>query len=153
MVAALGLTGSERVLEVGTGLGFQTAILAQLAGEVVSVERFADLAAQAQANLAAAGLARVTVVVGDGTLGVPRHAPYQAIVVAAASPSVPAPLIAQLAPGGRLVHPVGPGGREQVTAFHKETDRLVTDARLTAAYFVPLVGAHGVGSRQVRGGR
>ena len=153
MVAALGLTGSERVLEVGTGLGFQTAILAQLAGEVVSVERFADLAAQAQANLAAAGLARVTVVVGDGTLGVPRHAPYQAIVVAAASPSVPVPLIEQLAPGGRLVHPVGPGGREQVTAFHKETDRLVTDARLTAAYFVPLVGAHGVGSRQVRGGR
>ena len=153
MVAALGLTGSERVLEVGTGLGFQTAILALLAGEVVSVERFADLAAQAQANLAAAGLARVTVVVGDGTLGVPRHAPYQAIVVAAASPSVPAPLIEQLAPGGRLVHPVGPGGREQVTAFHKETDRLVTGARLTAAYFVPLVGAHGVGSRQVRGGR
>ena len=153
MVAALGLTGSERVLEVGTGLGFQTAILAQLAGEVVSVERFADLAAQARANLAAAGLARVTVVVGDGTLGVPRHAPYQAIVVAAASPSVPVPLIEQLAPGGRLVHPVGPGGREQVTAFHKETDRLVTDARLTAAYFVPLVGAHGVGSRQVRGGR
>ena len=74
-------------------------------------------------------------------------------MVAAASPSVPVPLIAQLAPGGRLVHPVGPGGREQVTAFHKETDRLVTGARLTAAYFVPLVGAHGVGSRQVRGGR
>jgi protein-L-isoaspartate(D-aspartate) O-methyltransferase len=154
MVAALGLTGSERVLEVGTGLGFQTAILALLAGEVVSVERFADLAAQAQANLAAAGLGRrVTVVVGDGTLGVPRHAPYQAIVVAAASPGVPAPLIEQLAPGGRLVHPVGPGGREQVTAFHKESGRLVTDARLTAAYFVPLVGAHGIQRRQGRGGR
>jgi protein-L-isoaspartate(D-aspartate) O-methyltransferase len=153
MVAALGLTGSERVLEVGTGLGFQTAILARLAAEVVSVERFADLAAQARANLAAAGLGRVRVVVGDGTLGVPHHAPYQAIVVAAASPTVPAPLIEQLAPGGRLVHPVGPGGSEQVTAFHKEADRLVTDARLTAAYFVPLVGAHGVGSRQGPGGR
>jgi protein-L-isoaspartate(D-aspartate) O-methyltransferase len=75
MVAALQLSGSERVLEVGTGLGFQTAILAMLARQVVSVERFADLAEQARANLAAVGLGRVTVVVGDGTLGVPEHAP------------------------------------------------------------------------------
>jgi protein-L-isoaspartate(D-aspartate) O-methyltransferase len=144
MVEALGLTGTERVLEVGTGLGFQTAILALLAQEVVSVERFADLAEQARVNLRAAGLGRVTVVVGDGTLGVPEHAPYQAIVVAAAAPRVPAPLVEQLAPGGRLVHPLGPGGQELVTAFHKEADRLVADARLTGAYFVPLVGAHGV---------
>jgi protein-L-isoaspartate(D-aspartate) O-methyltransferase len=148
MVAALGLTGTERVLEVGTGLGFQTAILARLAGEVVSVERFPALATQARANLAAAGLRRVTVVVGDGTLGVPDHAPYHAIVVSAASPRVPAPLVEQLAAGGRLVQPVGPGGREQVTAFHKEGDRLVADAWLTPAYFVPLVGAHGIRSRE-----
>jgi protein-L-isoaspartate(D-aspartate) O-methyltransferase len=147
MVAALGLTGRERVLEVGTGLGFQAAILARLADEVISVERFPALAEQARANLAAAGLGRVTVVVGDGTLGVPEHAPYQAIVVSAASPWVPAPLIEQLALGGRLVHPVGPGGREQVTAFRKEAGQLVADARLTSAYFVPLVGAHGIGSR------
>ena len=80
MVAALQLSGSERVLEVGTGLGFQTAILAMLARQVVSVERFADLAEQARANLAAVGLGRVTVVVGDGTLGVPEHAPYHAMV-------------------------------------------------------------------------
>jgi protein-L-isoaspartate(D-aspartate) O-methyltransferase len=153
MVAALGLTGSERVLEVGTGLGFQTAILALLAHQVVSVERFPDLAAQARANLAAAGLARVRVVVGDGTLGVPEHAPYQAVVVAAAAPHVPPPLVEQLAPGGRLVHPVGPGGREQVTAFHKEAGQLVTDAWLTPAYFVPLVGAHGIGSREGRDDR
>jgi protein-L-isoaspartate(D-aspartate) O-methyltransferase len=143
MVAALRLTGTQRVLEVGTGLGFQTAILARLAGRVVSVERFADLAEQARANLAAAGVAGVMVVVGDGTLGVPDHAPYQAIVVAAAAPHVPGPLIEQLAPGGRLVHPVGPGGGEQVTAFHKEDDRLVADAELVPARFVPLVGAHG----------
>jgi protein-L-isoaspartate(D-aspartate) O-methyltransferase len=148
MVAALGLTGTERVLEVGTGLGFQTAILACLAGEVISVERFPALATQARVNLAAAGLGQVTVVVGDGTLGVPDDAPYQGIVVAAASPQVPWPLVEQLAPGGRLVHPVGPGGREQVTAFHKEAGRLVTDARLTRAYFVPLVGAHGIRSRE-----
>ena len=153
MVAALGLAGSERVLEVGTGLGFQTAVLARLARQVISVERFPALAAQARANLAAVGLDRVRVVVGDGTLGVPEHAPYQAIVVSAASPSVPAPLVEQLAPLGRLVHPVGPGGREQVTAFHKEAGRLVADAWLTPAYFVPLVGTHGIRSREGPGGR
>jgi protein-L-isoaspartate(D-aspartate) O-methyltransferase len=151
MVAALELSGRERVLEVGTGLGFQTAILALLAREVVSVERFADLAEQARANLAAAGLGHVTVVVGDGTLGVPEHAPYQAIVVAAAAPRVPGPLIEQLAPGGRLVHPVGPGGHERVTAFRKEADRLVTDSELTPARFVPLVGVHGVSIREPGG--
>jgi protein-L-isoaspartate(D-aspartate) O-methyltransferase len=151
MVAALELSGSERVLEVGTGLGFQTAILAMLARQVVSIERFPALAAEARANLAAAGLSQVPVVVGDGTLGVPEHAPYQAIVVAAASPRIPPPLVEQLAPGGRLVHPVGPGGHEQVTAFHQEADRLVADARLTPARFVPLVGLHGVSTREPGG--
>jgi protein-L-isoaspartate(D-aspartate) O-methyltransferase len=153
MVAALALTGTERVLEVGTGLGFQTAILARLADEVISVERFPALAEQARANLAAAGLGHVTVIVGDGTLGIPEHAPYQAIVVSAASPRVPAPLVEQLARWGRLVHPVGPGGREQVTAFHKEAGQLMADVRLTPAYFVPLVGAHGIPSREGRDGR
>ena len=150
MVTALRLAGHERVLEVGTGLGFQTAILALLAREVVSVERFPDLAEQARANLEAAGLGQVTVVVGDGTLGVPEHAPYHAIVVAAAAPRVPVPLVEQLADGGRLVHPVGPGGNELVTAFHKQGGRLVADARLTPAHFVPLVGAHGTSSRDIR---
>jgi protein-L-isoaspartate(D-aspartate) O-methyltransferase len=143
MVEALRLTGGQRVLEVGTGLGFQTAILAALGGQVVSVERFGDLAERARANLEGAGIHGVTVVVGDGTLGVPEYAPYQAIVVAAASLEVPAPLVEQLAEGGRLVHPVGPGGREVVTAFRKQAGRLVAEARLTGAYFVPLVGAHG----------
>jgi protein-L-isoaspartate(D-aspartate) O-methyltransferase len=104
------------------------------------------------AMVAAVGLARVRVVVGDGTLGVPEHAPYQAIVVAAAAPRVPEPLIEQLTPGGRLVHPVGPGGHEQVTAFHKQAGRLIADTRLTPARFVPLVGAYGADSRQGRGG-
>jgi protein-L-isoaspartate(D-aspartate) O-methyltransferase len=153
MVAALGLTGGERVLEVGTGLGFQTAILARLARQVVSIERLADLAAQARANLAAAGVGRVTVVVGDGTLGVPEHAPYQAIVVSAASPWVPGPLVEQLTDGGRLVHPVGPGGHEQVTAFFRQADRLVVEARLVPARFVPLVGAYGPPAQEGRGER
>jgi protein-L-isoaspartate(D-aspartate) O-methyltransferase len=153
MVAALGLTGGERVLEVGTGLGFQTAILARLARQVVSIERSADLAAQARANLAAVGVGRVTIVVGDGTLGVPEHAPYQAIVVSAASPWVPGPLVEQLTDGGRLVHPVGPGGHEQVTAFSRQADRLVVEARLVPARFVPLVGAYGRPAREGRGER
>jgi protein-L-isoaspartate(D-aspartate) O-methyltransferase len=153
MVAAMGLTGGERVLEVGTGLGFQTAILARLARQVVSIERFPDLATQARANLAAAGVDRVRVVVGDGTLGVPEHAPYQAIVVAAAAPRIPPPLVEQLAPGGRLVHPVGPGGREDVTVFSKQAGRLVVEARLVPARFVPLVGAYGIRSQEGRGGR
>jgi len=148
MVQALRLAGSERVLEVGTGLGFQAAILAMLARDVVSVERFADLAEQARTNLKAVGLGHVRVVVGDGTLGVPGHAPYDAIVVAAAAPHIPEPLIEQLAPGGRLVHPVGPGGRELVTAFHKQGDRLVEDAQVIPASFVPLVGTYGVVSGQ-----
>jgi protein-L-isoaspartate(D-aspartate) O-methyltransferase len=91
------------------------------------------------------------VVVGDGTLGMPEHAPYQAIVVTAACPRIPPPLLEQLAPGGRLVHPVGPGGHEQVTAFHQEPDRPVADARLTPARFVPLVGLHGVSTREPGG--
>ena len=153
MVAALGLTGGERVLEVGTGLGFQTAILARLARQVVSIERSADLAAQARANLAAVGVGRVTIVVGDGTLGVPEHAPYQAIVVSAASPWVPPPLVEQLTDGGRLVHPVGPGGHEQVTAFSRQADRLVVEARLVPARFVPLVGAYGTPAQEGRGER
>ena len=144
MIAGLRLSGTERLLEVGTGLGFQTALLAQLAGEVLSIERFADLAEAARANLAAAGIEGVTVVVGDGTLGVPDAAPFDAIVVSAAAPEVPSPLADQLAEGGRLVHPVGPGGAEIVVAFRKEGGRLVEDARLVPAHFVPLIGRHGL---------
>ncbi|MGH2571915.1 MAG: protein-L-isoaspartate(D-aspartate) O-methyltransferase [Actinomycetota bacterium] len=144
MVEGLRLTGEERVLEVGTGLGFQTAILALLAREVFSIERFADLAEQAKANLDAAGIERVTVLVGDGTRGVAEHAPYDAILVSAAAPEVPSPLVEQLVEEGLIVHPVGPGGSEVVVAFRKEGAGLVQEARLTGAYFVPLVGRHGL---------
>jgi protein-L-isoaspartate(D-aspartate) O-methyltransferase len=146
VVAALRLDGGERVLEVGTGLGFQAAILGVLVarGRVWTVERFADLAEGARANLAAAGVANVTVAVGDGTLGWPAGAPYDAVVVAAAAPRVPAPLAAQLAEGGRLVQPLGPGGSELVTLLRKRRGRLVRQGVVVPAHFVRLVGAHGL---------
>jgi protein-L-isoaspartate(D-aspartate) O-methyltransferase len=144
MVAGLRLEGDERVLEVGTGLGFQTAILAMLAREVFSIERFPDLAEHARRNLEAAGVGGVTVVVGDGTRGLSEHAPFDATVVSAAAPEVPPPLVEQLAEGGRLVHPLGPGGYETVIAYQREGGRLVEEARLTPASFVPLVGEHGL---------
>lgn len=139
MVAALQLEGTERVLEIGTGLGFQTAVLATLAREVYSVERIAALAEQARANLAAAGITNATVVVGDGTRGLPEHAPYDAIITCAASPRVPPALVEQLAPGGRLVHPLGPGGDEEVIAYRKRGESLSPDRRVVHAYFVPMI--------------
>jgi protein-L-isoaspartate(D-aspartate) O-methyltransferase len=142
MLAALGLTGKERVLEVGTGLGFQTAILSHLAGEVFSIERFADLAEQARKNLEAAGIEGVTVFVGDGTLGLPEHAPFDGIVVSAAAPKVPPPLADQLTEAGRVVHPVGSGGNEIVMAFRKEGGALIRERIVVPAHFVRLIGAH-----------
>jgi protein-L-isoaspartate(D-aspartate) O-methyltransferase len=148
MVAALHLGGTEGVLEVGTGLGFQTAILATLARRVWSIERFPDLAAVAENNLRTAGIRNADVFVGDGTLGLPDAAPYDAIVVSAASPRVPDPLAEQLAEGGRLVHPVGPGGDEAVTAFIREGSDLVPVGLVVPAYFVRLVGRHGLPERR-----
>src|SRR5206468_2285096 len=120
MVEALELTGRERVLEVGAGLGWQTALLAWLAAEVFAVERFADLAREARANLERQAGTAARVVVGDGSEGLAEHAPYDAIIVAAAFPTVPPPLVAQLAEDGRLVQPIGPGGAEDVMLFRNE---------------------------------
>jgi protein-L-isoaspartate(D-aspartate) O-methyltransferase len=143
MVEALALSGDEKVLEVGTGLGFQTALLAELAAAVWSVERFADLAETARENLDRHGASDVEVIVGDGTLGLAEHAPYDAVVVAAAHPDVPEPLVEQLAPGGRLVHPVGSGGREDVALFVKQAEGLVRRRTIIGAHFVRLVGELG----------
>jgi protein-L-isoaspartate(D-aspartate) O-methyltransferase len=142
MIEALGLTGSERVLEVGTGYGFQTALLAQLSNFVHSIERFPDVAETARDNLTRQGVANVEVVVGDGTKGLPEHATYDAILVSAAFPRVPPPLAEQLALGGRLVQPVGPGGEEEVILFEKGPQGLVPRQNITGAHFVRLYGAH-----------
>jgi protein-L-isoaspartate(D-aspartate) O-methyltransferase len=143
MLQALRLRGRERVLEVGTGYGYQTALLARLAAHVTTVERWADLAAAARRNLAAAGVANVRVVVADGTGGVPDGAPYDAVLVSAAFPRVPPPLAEQLRPGGRLVQPIGRGGEDQVTAFERTPHGLVVRDRLVPASFVRLYGRHG----------
>jgi protein-L-isoaspartate(D-aspartate) O-methyltransferase len=143
MLEALALDGAERVLEVGTGYGFQTALLARLAAEVLSVERFADVAKVARANLERHGARNVEVLVGDGTAGAPRRAPFDAVVVSAAFTSVPRPLSDQLAIGGRLVQPLGPGGHDLVIAFERGHDGLETRAELTWAHFVRLYGVHG----------
>jgi protein-L-isoaspartate(D-aspartate) O-methyltransferase len=143
VLEALALDRDETILEIGTGLGFQTALLAQLGRFVWSVERWEDLAGAAQGNLRDFGVTNARVIVGDGSLGLPEHAPYDAIVVAAAFPEVPPPLVEQLAVDGRLVQPIGPGGDEDVVLFRKLERGLERVASLTGARFVRLYGEHG----------
>jgi protein-L-isoaspartate(D-aspartate) O-methyltransferase len=143
MVEALELTGSERVLEIGTGHGFQTALLARLADFVWSVERWDDLAEAAKSNLAGQGIENVAIAIRDGSEGLPEHAPFSAIVVSAAFPRVPEPLAAQLEIGGRLVQPIGPGGHEEVVCFQRGPRGLERRRSITEARFVRLVGRHG----------
>jgi protein-L-isoaspartate(D-aspartate) O-methyltransferase len=143
MIQALRLAGGEHVLEVGTGYGYQTALLGRLAAFVTSIERWADLADQARRNLAAQGIKNVHVVDGDGTEGVPAAAPYDAILVSAAFPQVPEALVGQLRVGGRLVQPIGPGGAEQVTVFERSAAGLVSREVVCHARFVRLYGRYG----------
>jgi protein-L-isoaspartate(D-aspartate) O-methyltransferase len=143
MLEALGLEGNERVLEVGTGYGFQTGLLARLAAEVFSLERVPDLAEAARRNLERQGVVGVEVLVGDGSAGLPERAPFDAVVVSAAFPSVPQPLADQLAPGGRLVQPVGSGGYDEVMVFERGSEGLERRESVTPAHFVRLYGAHG----------
>ena len=144
MTEALALTGGERVLEVGTGSGYQTAILAELvpAGEIVSVERHASLAAGAEALLRELGYRNVAVHVGDGTVGWPDGAPYDRILVAAAGPRIPPPLVAQLRDGGRVVIPVGEPREQLLVAVDRVGDQ-TRETRLGTVRFVPLIGRAG----------
>ena len=147
MIEGLRLASGDHVLEIGTGLGFQTALLARLAAAVVSIERWPDLAGQARRNLARQGLGNAEVLTGDGSRGLPEGAPYDAILVSAAFPQVPAPLAAQLRIGGRLVQPIGPGGSEQVVLFERSASGLQRRQILTLARFVRLHGRYGFPSR------
>jgi protein-L-isoaspartate(D-aspartate) O-methyltransferase len=139
---ALALTGYERVLEIGTGSGYQAALLARLAREVISIERLPALARLAKEALAAAAVRNVLVITGDGTLGWRPLAPYDAIVVAAAGPAVPVPLLDQLTDGGRVVAPVSGGAGQRLVRLTRRGDAFETE-ELGAVQFVPLIGRHG----------
>jgi protein-L-isoaspartate(D-aspartate) O-methyltransferase len=143
MIAGLGLGGGEQVLEIGSGYGYQTALLSRLAGHVVSIETWPSIAAQARRRLRAEGIGNALVVTGDGTKGYPSRAPYDAVLVSAAFPQVPPPLAVQLRAGGRLVQPVGPGGYEQVVLFERWPEGLKQVRVLAFASFVRLHGEFG----------
>jgi protein-L-isoaspartate(D-aspartate) O-methyltransferase len=142
MTAALHLRPGDRVLEIGTGCGYQAAILSRLAKEVFTVERRHELARSASERLARLGYANVHVHCGDGTLGLPEFAPFDGILVAAAAPAVPAPLLAQLAGGGRMILPVGNPEHQELQLIEKQGTALLKST-LEGCRFVPLVGYHG----------
>jgi protein-L-isoaspartate(D-aspartate) O-methyltransferase len=142
MAELLGLDGDERVLDVGTGSGYAAAVLAELAREVVSIERIPELAERARAGLAAAGHSDVEVRVGDGTLGAPDRAPFHAISVAAAAPGIPPALYEQLVDGGRLVLPRGSRHAQRLVLVVKTPEGPAERASVPCR-FVPLVGSKG----------
>ena len=142
MTELLELKGDERVLEVGTGSGYQAAVLAQIARQVYSLERIHDLANEARLVLSQLALENVEVHEADGTLGLPEHAPYDAIIVTAAAPHVPEPLKEQLCDGGRLVSPVGSRRGQMLERWRREGDDFSRE-RIASVAFVPLLGTHG----------
>ncbi len=142
MTELLELSESDKVLEVGTGSGYQAAILGLLAKSVVSIERLPDIAERARATLSRAGVTNVEVVIGDGTEGYPPGAPYNGIIVTAATPAVPEPLLDQLDEGGRLVAPVGGRDIQQLVKVRKSKRESVQTGYGGVA-FVPLIGRYG----------
>jgi protein-L-isoaspartate(D-aspartate) O-methyltransferase len=138
----LQLTGRERVLEIGTGSGYQTVLLAHLVAQVFSIERIPALLQQARESIQREGVRNVSVLLGDGTVGWREYAPYDAILVAAGAPSVPQPLIDQLADGGRLLVPVGDRAEQKLLLVQRRGDRVETN-EVAPVRFVPLVGSHG----------
>jgi protein-L-isoaspartate(D-aspartate) O-methyltransferase len=144
MLEALALDGSETVLEVGTGSGYLTALLAELARQVYSVERIESLARAADGMLQRLGYGNASLMVGDGSLGLVEYAPFDGIVVSAAAPIIPQPLLEQLVDGGRMVIPVGPAHAQELKLVRKQGGR-VTVANLEGCRFVPLIGQQGYG--------
>jgi protein-L-isoaspartate(D-aspartate) O-methyltransferase len=144
---ALKLERRDRVLDVGTGSGYAAAVLSRLAREVFSIERVEHLARTARQRLASLRYDNVTVACGDGTLGWPEHAPYDAIAVAAVGPRPPPALLDQLAPGGRLVMPIGPRGSQTLVRITRTSRGGFREEALVDVRFVPLIGAQGFDQR------
>jgi protein-L-isoaspartate(D-aspartate) O-methyltransferase len=142
MTVALHLQPGDRVLEIGAGCGYQAAVLSRLAKEVFTIERRPELASSASAKLAGLGYSNAHVHCGDGTLGLPELAPFDAILVAAAAPEVPKPLLAQLAEGGRMILPVGAAEHQELQLVKRHGNTFPTKI-LEGCRFVPLVGYHG----------
>lgn len=142
---ALAFTGDERVLEIGTGSGYSTAVLARLGAEVLSIERHRELSLAAEEALAALGVANVELLVGDGSRGLPDRAPFEAIAVHATAPAPPPALLAQLAEGGRLVVPIAAEGADLLTLLCRRGDGFERET-ITPARFVPLIGEEGFSS-------
>jgi protein-L-isoaspartate(D-aspartate) O-methyltransferase len=142
MTALLHLKPTGTVLEIGAGSGYQAAILSALVRKVITVERIEEVAALARANLAAISADNVEIVLGDGTLGYPPGAPYDGIMVTAATPEIPGPLKEQLAEGGRLVAPVGDRAIQELVVLEKHQDRFTQELH-GGVRFVPLIGEHG----------
>jgi protein-L-isoaspartate(D-aspartate) O-methyltransferase len=141
MTELLDIESDDSVLEVGTGSGYQAAVLAELAGKVFSIEVIPELARSAAAALASEGRSNVVLRTGDGGLGWPEHAPFDAIIVTAAAPDIPPALIEQLRPGGRMVVPVGPRhGDQELISLTKDAAGTLTRRRILPVAFVPLVG-------------
>lgn len=138
----LSLKGTERVLEVGTGSGYQTVLLAHLAAQVFSIERVAELMPRAREAIAACGVRNVSLMVGDGTLGWRNQSPFDAILVSAGGPEIPKPLLEQLAEGGRLIAPVGDRD-EQMLVMVTRRDNEFERRDIVPVRFVPLLGTHG----------
>lgn len=143
MTEALGLDGSERVLEIGTGSGYQAAVLSMICQKVYSVERLGKIAARTRKLLDSFMCPNVIIRVGDGTLGWPDEAPFDAIIVTAGSPIVPEALVAQLAPGGRLVIPVGEEEEQKLLRIRKGPDGAISTEVLGGCKFVKLIGKQG----------
>ncbi len=142
MTSLLQIQPDDRLLEIGSGSGYQAAVLGILAREVISIERIPEVAQLAKKNLADAGITNVTVVIGDGTLGFPGGAPYDGVLITAATPSIPSPLVEQLAEGGRIVAPVGSRDLQELVRLTRKGHDLTRES-FGGVVFVPLLGEYG----------
>lgn len=142
MTQYLDLKGEEKILEIGTGSGYQTAILAELAKEVYSVERFSSLSEKAEKTLKEMGYTNINLQVGDGTLGLPEYAPFDRVLITAGSPRIPLPITEQLAENGKIVLPLGENYSQVLTLIEKKGVKMES-THICGCVFVPLIGKHG----------